>query len=197
MIVVDVTESKKAEGAGMSCGPDGTHWYESVKFPLSDGEGEVYATCGVSLEVTAAKRAAAELAEAHAPTADARDVALAATAAKSAFLANMSHEIRTPLNDILGMAGILLDTALDASQREQLVMLRDAGQNLLAIINQILDISKIGAGQAGCGRDRGGPVDGHPVPGDPDGGWHGRLRLQADRFEGAEASPGPVLHLSP
>src|SRR5262249_13340810 len=63
----------------------------------------------------------------------------AATRAKSQFLAVMSHEIRTPMNGVLGMAHLLLDTPLSDGQRRQVEVLRDSGQALLAILNDILD----------------------------------------------------------
>ena len=77
----------------------------------------------------------------------AKEAAEAANLAKSAFLANMSHEIRTPLNAITGMAHLLRRSGLNPSQMERLEKLDAAGQHLLAIINAILDLSKIEAGK--------------------------------------------------
>jgi len=103
--------------------------------PMSDGR-----KVAISVDVTELRQREKELKKAQA-------AAIAASNAKSAFLANMSHEIRTPLNGILGMAQVLEMSTLTQDQRDQVSTILDSGRNLMALLNDVLDLSKIEAGK--------------------------------------------------
>ncbi|WP_447977642.1 PAS domain S-box protein [Candidatus Nitrospira bockiana] len=106
---------------------------------LRDPDGTVVGVMSVSRDVTEQKRAVEELRKA-------KDAAEAASLAKTEFLASMSHEIRTPMNAIIGMADLLWETSLTPEQQEYVGIFRRAGMNLLNLLNDILDLTKVEAG---------------------------------------------------
>jgi two-component system sensor histidine kinase/response regulator len=127
--------------------PEANGFYQVHYVPARTPAGDVEGVYMMAFNISALKRAEAELTHANEALARSRDDAETANRAKSAFVANMSHEIRTPLNGILGLAYLLARDARDALQRERLAKIGEAGQHLLRIINDVLDLSKIEAGK--------------------------------------------------
>ena len=115
-------------------------WAEGAIRLFKDGRGKMERVVGAIRNITAAKQAERRLMHAI-------DAAEAANRAKSQFLATMSHEIRTPLNGVLGMAQAMEADKLTDAQRGRLEVIRDSGRSLLAILDDVLDISKIEAGK--------------------------------------------------
>ncbi|MEY4753958.1 MAG: hypothetical protein RJA44_1633 [Pseudomonadota bacterium] len=121
--------------------PDGRRiWVEGEATPEAMPDGSVL-WHGHIRDISARKQAEAELLQT-------KQAAEAANEAKSLFLAVMSHEIRTPLNAIIGMNYLLSRTPLDADQRQQLATMDSASRQLLGLINDVLDLAKIEAGEA-------------------------------------------------
>ena len=143
-------------------------WIAWTNKIVLDVQGNVAEILSVGTDITERKRAEEEIRQLHedlqryaaelerrvdertAELAVARDRAEAADRLKSAFLASMSHELRTPLNSIIGFTGIILQGLagpLNPEQNKQLEMVRGSARHLLALINDVLDISKVEAGQ--------------------------------------------------
>jgi PAS domain S-box-containing protein len=118
-------------------------WIAWTNRPVYDQDGELVETLSVGNDVTQLKNAERALKVA-------KEAAESADRLKSAFLATMSHELRTPLNSIIGFTGLLIEGLagpLNDEQARQLGMVRNSSRHLLALINDVLDLSKIEAGQ--------------------------------------------------
>jgi two-component system sensor histidine kinase/response regulator len=131
---------------------DGTLYTEDVTItPVRDAAGEIRHYVAIKQDISALKQSNAELNAAHAELAEKNVVlqnalveARAAVEAKASFLATMSHEIRTPMNGVLGIASLLRETApLTREQSDYIETIRASGDTLLALINDVLDYSKI------------------------------------------------------
>nr|WP_286159218.1 response regulator [Janthinobacterium sp. HH01] len=115
--------------------------------PIYGLDGKVSGFVTIYHDVTSERHYEEQLEAKNKELQQAKQQAEAASTAKGQFLSNMSHEIRTPLNCVIGMAYLALKTELDPRQRDYLEKIRFAGEHVLGIIDDILDISKIEAGK--------------------------------------------------
>ncbi len=107
---------------------------------LKDSNNKIIGSVGIMQDITEQKRVKEALLQA-------KLVAEEANNSKSLFLANMSHEVRTPMSTVLGMIDLTLDTDLNEEQRENLKTAKDAAENLLGLLNDILDLSRVESGK--------------------------------------------------
>jgi PAS domain S-box-containing protein len=133
--VAEMTETKsKFETEVERLRKDGSTINVSISaIPLLNAKGEIEGFMAILKDITQRAQIEAELKR--------------ASQAKSEFLANMSHEIRTPINGVIGMTGILLDSRLNAEQKDCAETIRRSAESLLTVINDILDFSKVEAGK--------------------------------------------------
>ena len=119
-----------------------SYWWLTNLTPLRNAAGRIHRLVGTCVDITERKQIEIALQ-------CAKEAADTANRAKSTFLANMSHELRTPLHAILGFAELLaIEDTLTASQRESVEIINTSGEHLLALINDVLEVSKIEAGKA-------------------------------------------------
>ena len=116
------------------------YWVDSTIVPLKDERGKPRQYISIRTDISARKKIEEDLIRS-------KEEADRANQAKSDFLATMSHEIRTPMNGVIGMAGLLSDTDLTATQRHYLDTIKISAEALLRIINDVLDFSKMEAGK--------------------------------------------------
>jgi len=128
----------------------GTLYLETYKIPLKLANGQVYALISTSRDISDRKQAEQKLRQSSERLSLANAELARATRLKDEFLANMSHELRTPLNAILGLSEALQEQvygSLTDKQRRSINTIQQSGQHLLALINDILDLSKVEAGR--------------------------------------------------
>lgn len=125
-------------------------WVHDRSFPVRDQQGHVYRLAGITEDITVQKQAEAQLRQLNDRLAIVNMELARANRLKDEFLTNMSHELRTPLNSILGLSEVLFTQvfgALNEKQQQFLSTIRSSGRHLLELINDILDLAKIEAGQ--------------------------------------------------
>ena len=128
--------------------PDDNRRWLSIKFPLLDEAGRPYAIGAISTDISDRKRA-------ESAARKAMEEAERANQSKNEFLSRISHELRTPLNAIIGFAQLLIDTRMSQESQESVSHILEAGEHLLSLVNNVLDLTWIEAGAPGIAT---GPV---------------------------------------
>ncbi len=141
-----IKSGKTWEGEFLNKKKDGSfYWEKAIISPVFNDKGEIVNFIAVKQDVTELKKVYKELVKA-------KEKAVSANLAKSAFLANMSHEIRTPMNAIIGFVELVLETELNETQKKYLELVKASSENLLKILNDILDLSKLESGKMDYGK---------------------------------------------
>ena len=139
--LLDMEEGQiiRMEGCMATLGdPDNKNWFTIIKKCFTEKSGKRY-FLGFGMDITSRVRVESDLIAAN-------EIVERSLKVKDQFISNMSHEIRTPLNAVIGFTDLLADTPLNNEQSEYIVIVKTASQNLLALINNILDLSKIESG---------------------------------------------------
>jgi PAS domain S-box-containing protein len=143
-----ITSGRVWKGEIQNRAKDGTfYWVDTTIVPFVDTTGRPSQYIAIRADITVRKHAESDLNHINSQLLQAKTEADASNRAKSRFLANMSHEIRTPMNAILGYSQLMLrDPGLGTDAKANLKIINRSGEHLLALINDVLDMSKIEAG---------------------------------------------------
>jgi signal transduction histidine kinase/AmiR/NasT family two-component response regulator len=138
MLQLDEGEILRFDGSMQNINDGSTGWFSVIKKCFTEKSGKRY-VLGFGMDITARYQVESDLIAAN-------EMVERSLKVKDQFISNMSHEIRTPLNAVIGFTDLIAETSLSAQQTEYIQIVKTASQNLLALINNILDLSKIESG---------------------------------------------------